>query len=145
MSLQTVKRLAADIFGVGVNKIKITDVKEAEGALTREDVRQLIEKGAVTKRPRQGRRSKEKKKKRGPGSKKGKKSQGKEEWMKKVRSQRRLLRELVSQGVLPKEDKRAIYMKIKGGLFRSKRALVQYLKDNEYISQDYELKKGEKQ
>ena len=50
MTLQTVKRLAADILGVGENKIrfKTEDLKEIEKAMMRKDVRDLINKGSIT-------------------------------------------------------------------------------------------------
>ncbi len=143
MAVGTVRRLAAEILGVGESRvvIKPEGLSEVAGAMTREDVRQLIEKGLISKKPKKGRRKKERKKKRGPGSKKGKRFDEKEEWMKKVRSQRKLLRILVEKNILAKEKKREIYLKIKSGMFRSKRALIQYLKDNELIAQDFDLEK----
>jgi len=147
MAVYTTRRLAADILGVGERRIrfdpeKIADVKNA---MTRVDVEDLIKNKVITVLPKKGRKKKEKKRKRGEGSRKGKaKGSQKKSWMTRVRSQRELLRVLVEKKVLKKEDKRYVYMKIKGGSFRSKKAMVTYLKENELVPEDFELKKGGK-
>lgn len=145
MTITTVRRLAADIFGVGKNKIRISPdgLKEAEGALTRADVQGLIDKGVITKAKFKGRASKKKTKRRGPGSKKGKTSEKKKRWMEKVRAQRKFLVMLLETGALGKEHKRTLYGKIKSGLFRNKRAMLLYLKDNKFVAEDYEPPKKE--
>jgi large subunit ribosomal protein L19e len=147
MAMDTIRRLAADILGIGQNKVRISQegVKEAEKAMTRSDVRELIKKGVITKIRPLGRRKKERRSRRGEGSRRGtaKTRQGdKEVWMTKVRSQRAFLRQLLADGALPKENKRVIYMRIKSGLFRSKRAFLAYLKENGITKQDYEPKKA---
>lgn len=147
MATYTVRRLAADILGVGERRIrfdpdKISDVKNA---MTRIDVEDLIKNKVITVLPVKGRKKKEKKKKKGGGSRKGKpKGKQKEAWMTRIRTQRTLLKKLISSEVLEKENKRYIYLKIKGGAFRSKKAMMTYLKENELIPSDFELKKGEK-
>jgi len=49
MSIVTVRRLAADILGVGENKVWISPEKisEVSSALTRDDVRALIKQGTI--------------------------------------------------------------------------------------------------
>ena len=148
MALPTIKRLAADILGVGVKKIrfKVDQLEEISKAMMRKDVKDLIEKGHIVKlSPKKTKRKidKNKKKRRGHGSKKGSKSDKKEKWMMKVRAQRKLLRFIVETNVLPKEHKRKIYLRIKGGMFRSKRAFLNYLKDAKLIPSDYEIPKEE--
>lgn len=145
MTITTVRRLAADILGVGRNKVRISPdgLKEAEGALTRADVKGLIDKGIVSKAKYPGRASKKKKKRRGHGSRKGKTSEKKERWMEKVRAQRKFLRMLLEGGALDKAEKRQLYGKIKSGIFRNKRALLLYLKDNKLVAADYEPPKKE--
>ncbi|MEM3422428.1 MAG: 50S ribosomal protein L19e [Candidatus Bilamarchaeaceae archaeon] len=148
MTFDTVRRIAADILSVGKKRIRFATDKlsEIKNAMTREDVRNLINKKAITILPKKGRRKKKKRKKRGEGSIKGSKSgkERKKEWMARVRSQRKLLSYLVENNILKKEHKRNIYLKIKGNSFRSKRALLTYLKDNNLIPKDFELKKGDK-
>ncbi len=143
MTIQTVRRLAADIFRVGENKVRINpdSLKEAEGALTRSDVRSLIEKGIVTKAKPLGRASTAKIRRRGHGRRRGSSTQdSKALWMIKVRSQRTFLAMLVTTGAVKKEFKRMLYYKVKSGIFRNKRAMLLYLKDNKMVAADYEPK-----
>ncbi len=143
MTIATVRRLAADILKVGERRVKISPdgLKEAEGALTRSDVKGLIDKGVIKKAKVKGRDSTARKKRRGRGRIKGSFGNQKELWMQKVRAQRRLLSRLVKDGVLPKEHKRSLYGKVKSGIFRNKKAMLLYLQDNGLIPKDYELKK----
>ena len=140
MTILTVRRLAADIMNVGQSRVKISPdgLKEAEGALTRADVRGLIEKGVITKAKAKGRDSTARKKRKGAGRKKGSLGDSKKLWMQKVRSQRKLLAMLIETGVLDKKNKRSLYGKVKSGIFRNKKAMLLYLKDNKYIAKDYE-------
>ncbi|MDD5172097.1 MAG: 50S ribosomal protein L19e [Candidatus ainarchaeum sp.] len=140
MTIATVRRLAADILSVGQNKVKISPdgLKEAEGALTRADVKGLIDKGIVTKLKPQGRASTRRVTRRGRGRRKGITSDSKDVWMDKVRSQRKFLAMMVSTSALRKEAKREIYNKVKSGIFRNKRAMLLYLKDNKFVAADYE-------
>ena len=103
MTLKTVKRMASDILGVGISRIKIRDVSKVKTALTKDDVRGLIKQGLIYVEKATGisrRRAKErheKKKtgqKRGFGSRKGKKGariKEKEQWINKTRKQRKIL------------------------------------------------------
>lgn len=142
MSILSVRRLAADILGVGQLRIWINpdELEEVGKMATRSDVRGLIDKGIVKKMPFAGRLTKPKRKRRSAGSIGGRSaSTGKRLWMAKVRAQRKLLASLVENGTLQNKDKRAVYNKIKSGIFRSKRAMVIYLKENELISADFEV------
>ncbi|MFH1393880.1 MAG: 50S ribosomal protein L19e [Candidatus Micrarchaeota archaeon] len=140
MSMATIRRLAANILNVGERRIWINpgEVEEVKKMATRADVRDLISKGTVKKLPVKGRKKVEKKKRRGKGSKKGTTSgEQKKRWMEKVRAQRRLFAAMVSSGALDQE-KRRIYSRIKSGLFRNKKAMLIYLKENKLIAADYE-------
>jgi|GEM_PF-481017 len=148
MTMGTIRRLAADIMSIGENRVRIKPdgAKEAEKAMTRSDVRDLIQKGIITKVQVKGRRTKERRKRKTIGSRRGSsktRSGGKEAWMDKVRSQRRFLFQLLEEGALEKARKRMIYMRIKSGLFRSKRAMLAYLKEAGMVKQDFEPKKVE--
>lgn len=145
MTIATVRRLAADIFNVGRNKVRISPdgLKEAEGALTRSDVRGLIEKGIITKAKKQGRASTGRTGRTGHGRRKGTPVDAKAVWMQKIRAQRRFLNLILDSGVLKKEAKRGLYGKIKSGIFRNKRAMLLYLKDAELVPRDYEMPKHE--
>jgi large subunit ribosomal protein L19e len=149
MTIATIRRLAAGLMRIGQSKVRFDParVNEADKALTRADVKNLIQSKVITKAPIKGRRKKPDKRRRGAGSKKG--SMGaravqKDLWMAKVRAQRKLLNQLLSDGALPQEHKRKMYGRIKSGLFKSKRALLTYLKEGGLIPKDYEPSKQAK-
>lgn len=145
MAFDTVRRIAADILGVGENRIRFASDKlgEIKNAMMRADVRDLISKKVITVAPKKGRRKKRHRKKHGEGSRKGSKSgkERKKEWMARIRSQRKLLARLVEDKIIRREHKKTVYLKIKGNSFRSKRALIAYLKDNGLVAKDFEFKK----
>lgn len=138
MSVLTVRRLASDLLGVGQNKIRINpaEIKRAGEALTRSDVLALIKDGVVYKLPKQGRRQKEKKKRRHRGSKHGRGTiNQKKEWMKKIRAQRKYLRELLAGNQVNRKFRRELYGKIKSGLFKSKNTMYTYLKEGSMLAE----------
>lgn len=141
MSAPTVKRLAASILGVGVNRIRIKDgeIQRAEDALTREDVRGLLDEGAVYCQRFVGHRTKPLGKKKRAGRRKGTKYSrkgAKETWMEKIRAQRGYLNALFDDGSLKPEYRRQIYLKIKGGAFKGKAAMLIYLKENGMLAKE---------
>ena len=149
MTAKTVKRLAADLLGVGESRVRIKEgeLGRAEEALTREDVRGLIADGAVYALPKKGPRKKPEGRKRSRGSRKGTKHSRKpkkEAWMEKVRAQRKYLEELAKKGEIGPEDRRFIYLKVKGGSFRGKKALYTYLEENGMLKEVKEKKAEEK-
>jgi len=147
MSLVTVKRIASRLLKIGVNKIRIRqeDVPRAKNALTAEDVRSLIKNKVVSSKPCKGvsraraKRKHEQVKKgrrRGMGSRKGKKSSripSKQLWMKKVRSQRKLLKELYDDKIIDSQTRKKIYYMIKGNMFKSKNTMMIYLKEHKMV------------
>jgi large subunit ribosomal protein L19e len=140
MSADTIKRLAADILKVGKNRvrIKMEDYSKAMEALTREDVRGLIADGTVYKERYVGPRSKPPRKNKGTGKRKGKKysrKSAKETWMEKLRAQRKYLEEMLENGEVSGENKRKVYLKIKGGSFRGKKALRTYLEEHGMLNE----------
>lgn len=145
MTIATVRRLAADIFNVGENKVRISPdgIKEAEGALTRGDVRGLIDKGIITKARKEGRASTGRTGRTGHGRRKGHPLDSKAVWMQKVRAQRRFLNMLLDTGVLKNDARRAVYGKVKSGIFRNKKAMLLYLKEAGLVAQNYEPVKAE--
>lgn len=143
MNLEMQKRVAADILGVGEGRVWIDPNRSAEvsTAITRADIRQLIDDGAIEAKPkksssrsraRKRQKQKEKGRQSGPGrrkgSKQGRKSQ-KDEWIDKVRPLRRKLRELRDEDVIDSSQYRDLYKKVKGGAFRSKSHLETFLKN----------------
>lgn len=136
------KRLAAEILGVGVHRIKIDPekVKEIEKMLTKDDIRFAIAQGWIwaekikgTSRVRARKLHEQRKKgrRRGHGSRKGKKTarlDPKREWINKIRAIRKLLRILKAKNIIDRKTYRKAYLMAKGGFFRSRRHLLLWLK-----------------
>lgn len=128
--------------------MKIKQDKEVEEALTREDIKRLINKGLITKIQKKGtsrlgakktREQKKKKRRKGPGSRKGSvgaRKKKKELWMKRIRALRRLLKELRDQGKIEKKTYTKLYLMAKGNMFRSKKHLLNYLKENSLLKSE---------
>lgn len=139
------KRLAGQLLNASKKRIKfdperLADIKEA---ITKTDIRQLIDDKAITKTQEKGvsrarankiKSQKSKGKQKGPGTRKGKRTARaprKETWMNKIRSQRQLLNELKDNENISKETYRSLYKKAKGGFFRSKRHIKIYLDEHD--------------
>lgn len=131
--MKTQKRLAAQILKCGENRIRLNlEDEEVAAAITRDDVRQAIARGAIYKLPIQGTsRVRARKKKiarqkgrsRGHGKRKGAKTARtpkKKKWMKQVRAIRRKLRDLKDSGEIDKKVYRRHYRNTNAGLYRSK-------------------------
>lgn len=132
-SLSNQKRIAAEVLNVGATRVwldpdKLTDIANA---ITREDIRGLIEGGTIKARQAQGisrgrARGNDVKRKKGhktgQGNRKGGKnarSPKKHLWMRKIRAQRRTLRELRDNNTLDRSMYRRMYRKAKGGEYRT--------------------------
>ncbi|MGQ9478577.1 MAG: 50S ribosomal protein L19e [Thermoproteota archaeon] len=133
MGIRTVRRLAADILGVGESRVWIDPgrLEDVENAVTRTDVRRLIKSGVIRKRPSstpsRG-RVRERGSRRGPGSRKGAKgARLGVTWVEKVRAQRRILKSLRDRGVISRRLYRKLYLMVKGGAFPSRRSLLQHV------------------
>ena len=143
MKLNLKKRLAAEILKVGVNRVWIdpTRIADVSAAITRQDIRELINLGIIRAKPEHGisrgrfrKRSIKRKKgrRRGVGSRKGAKRARlpkKTRWIRTVRPLRFRLRELKKEGVIGPGEYRRLYNMIKGGAFRSKAHLETYLRE----------------
>ena len=144
MNLKNQKRLAASILNVGVNRVWLNPeaLDDLEVAITRDEIRKLIHDGAI-KALRENAQSKgrtraltaKKKAKRriGPGSRKGKKFSvvsRKERWMARIRAQRKKLRDLKDRRIIAVKTYRNLYMKAKGGEFRSIAEMERYINEN---------------
>jgi len=149
MDVSFQKRLASEVLGVGLDRVWIdpTKIKEVAEALTKDDIRDLIKRGIIRKLPIKGqsraraRELHEKRKKgrrRGPGSRKGKataRNDPKRDWINRVRAQRELIRELKEKGLIDNKLYRDLYMKVKGGFFKSRRHILLYLEQKGLLKQ----------
>ncbi|MBN1896675.1 MAG: 50S ribosomal protein L19e [Candidatus Aenigmarchaeota archaeon] len=140
------KRLAAKILKISPRRVKMSQNKDIEESLTRSDVRHLIVKGLITKKQKKGTTRVEAREKlvqkkkgrssgrgRGKGTKYSKVTQ-KELWMKTVRAQRKLLKELRDNGQITTETYGLLYRRSKGGDFRNKNHMLSYLKENSLMT-----------
>jgi large subunit ribosomal protein L19e len=145
MDLKTQKRMAAEIMKCGGTRVRMTASKEVEDALTRQDIRDLIKKGLITKVQKKGTsRAKAKKiltqKKRGrrssTGKRKGKwgaRNPSKALWIRKVRPLRERLRMLRDTGQLEVSDFRKTLLRVKGGYYRNMKHMMLQLKEKELL------------
>ena len=139
--LRAQRRLAADVLDVGESRVWFDPDEQAEiaGAITREDVRQLVDEGTIraenAKSNSRG-RARERARKRdyghqtGPGNRKGKaggRENEKRAWTKTIRAQRKRLRALRDDGTLTPTQYRDCYDKARGGEFDSVRDLENYI------------------
>ena len=138
MSIQ--RNLAAKILKCGIEKVWIDPKNEkVKQAITRRDVRRFIKEGIIKKIPAKKAKKREGKGQQKIGSRKGSllsRLGKKTDWLKVVRPQRRLLRELKEKKQLKPLAYRKIYKMIKGNAFRSRAHLLSYLKDKELLEDE---------
>ena len=140
----TQKRLAAKILKCGVGRVwidpspkKISATKVFQ-AITRSDIRGFISDDIIKKRPEKKRTKNLPKRQQRKGSIKGAKGARigkKNDWFKKIRPQRRMIKELKNTNSLKPGAYRMLYMKVKGGMFRSKAHLQLYLDDKKLLEE----------
>jgi large subunit ribosomal protein L19e len=147
MNLKVQKRLAAQILNCSPGRVtfdndRLEDIKQA---ITKRDLKLLIGDGAITRKPgnftskvrarklalqkRKGRRD-------GPGSRKGKfaaRFKPKRTWMNLLRVQREFLKLLLEKKIITRQAYRELYLKSKGGYFRSKRHIKLYLQEHDEL------------
>jgi large subunit ribosomal protein L19e len=142
--LSTQKRLAADVLDVGTSRIWLDPNEQGEiaEAITREDVRELVEQGIIRADEPSGNsrgRARKRNEKRaaghrsGPGTRKGKagaRSDPSDEYRNSIRALRRRLRELRDDGTLAPAQYQQLYRMASGGEFDSVRRLEAYIQDN---------------
>lgn len=144
MKLNFQKKLAGKVLSSSTKRVKFdTDrLEDIKQAITKSDVKSLISDGAITEiaarsnsrgraRKRQLQRSKGLQK--GPGKRQGKagaRAPRKETWVKKIRVQRRFLKELKDTALIGTTAYRNLYMKAKGGFFRSKNHIKIYMTEH---------------
>lgn len=145
MQLKTQKRLAAHVMKCSEKRVifdqdRLADIKEA---ITKTDIRSLVHDKVIKEKPlrstskagaRKNASQKRKGNQKGPGSRKGKKTARfpkKTAWMNKIRVQRRFLKELKEKDALSEKNYQMLYLKAKGGFFRSRRHIKLYIEEHE--------------
>ncbi|MCK4717307.1 MAG: 50S ribosomal protein L19e [Thermoplasmata archaeon] len=141
MDLRPKRRMAADVLGCGVNRVYIdpSAMEEVYEAVTKEDIRFLVngglikakqKKGISRGRARHAAQQKKKGKRIGPGSRKGSKYARltkKQRWIRVIRPIRASLREMREDGSIDSSTYREFYMLAKGGVFKDKTHLKAHL------------------
>ncbi|MEM0111188.1 MAG: 50S ribosomal protein L19e [Candidatus Parvarchaeota archaeon] len=137
--MKTQRRLASEILGVGAGRVWMdpSKYKDIKGALTKEDINNLINKGVIKRRnenfqsrgrSRDLRVRKAKNRGKGMGSRKGKAgARSSFDWRYKVRALRKELRAQLKAGNIDKKAFRKLYVKIKGNSFHSVSHLRNYI------------------
>ena len=142
--LSAQKRLAADVLDVGKSRVWFDPERQGDiaDAITREDVRELVDEGAIQPKDAKGNsrgRARERAEKRsyghrtGQGTRKGKaggRQSEKDDWQSRIRAQRRRLRELRDEGEIDAGAYRSLYDQAAGGEFDSVADLERYIEEN---------------
>lgn len=159
MKLKSQKQLASRALGISPKRIKFQiktseDKKEFSEIISRENIRELVQDGKIktynvrgNSRTRANKIAAQKKKGRqmGHGSRKGTANarlKDKTKWIVKLRSMRKLLRDMKEEGKLETSVYRDLYRKAKGNFFRNKKHIMLYIKQHD-LAQKVESKKME--
>ena len=143
--LKSQRRLAAQILKIGQNRVGIDPerIEDAEGAITRDEVRKLVHEGTIRSKPEQGisrgrgrilHLKKKKGRRSGAGSRTGSphaRISKKEAWMSKIRALRKRLRLLKAKKIIPEGEYGKLYRMAGSGRFESVADLERYLKAHE--------------
>lgn len=143
MDLSSQKRIAVEILKCGADRVYFDSehLDQIKEAITKQDMRELINANVVQKKPIKGisrvranktLKQRRKGRRQGAGARKGKKTarlSGKDAWMAKIRAQRKFLKGIKDKNMVSIKTYRNLYLKSKGGFFRSVRHIKYYMKD----------------
>jgi large subunit ribosomal protein L19e len=147
MNLSVQKRIASDVLSCGTNRVWL-DTERAEEismAITREDVRKLVHRGLIKKKPekatsrvraRKNALQRRKGRRRGYGKRKGTASarvSRKSRWMQRIRPLRKELKKMRDSRYVERTVYRKLYRMAKGGAFRSVAHLRTYVEEHQLI------------
>ena len=144
MNLSVQKRIAADVMNCGMHRVWLDTERSEEisMAITREDIRKLVHRGLIKKKPekaisrvRARKRLLQKKKgrRKGQGKRKGTANARypkKERWIKRIRPLRRELKNMRDSRYIERNTYRKLYRMAKGGMFRSVSHLKTYMEEH---------------
>jgi large subunit ribosomal protein L19e len=148
--LSNQKRIASEVLDCGVNRVWMDPEAAAEiaVAITRADIRELVEAGSIKAVPVKGvsrgrARIRDAKRKyghrKGHGKRKGKqgaRNPRKEQWMKKIRALRKELKQMREDCSLDRSTYCKVYRKAKGGEYRSVAHLKSHLESQKLIKHE---------
>jgi ribosomal protein L19E len=143
MKERRAKEIASQFLNAGISRIRFlpSAIEEIKKALTRSDIKKLIEEKKIFVVPKKQKMKKERKKK---GVKKGTaKARRSVRWEDRVRAQRRLLKRLKKEGKITNETFKKVYKLIKSGNFASKASMLTFLKDQKLLVEEAKEEKAE--
>ena len=140
MNLRSKRRLAADVLGVGADRIILDPEAQdlIQDAITRSTIRGLVGLGAIKVKPEKGisrgraKAREARRHARGHGSLKGSmhsRTGKKEAWKRKVRALRWRLKVARDRGDVSKEIYKKLYRQVKGGQIRGIKHLYELMKE----------------
>lgn len=132
MNLKKKKELAARTLGVGKKRIVFLQprLSETKEAITKQDIRDLKQEGAIAVKEIKGRKKNIKKKaKKSPGNIRKKVNKRKQEYVIMTRKLRGYVAELKKRGELSQEEVVEIRKRIRNRIFRSKANLRSYVEE----------------
>ncbi len=130
MNLRNKKELAARTLKIGKSRIVFIDSRkdEIKEALRKDDIRDLVESGAIVVKEIKGKKKIEKKKKgKGPGNIRKKVNKRKQEYVIMTRKLRGYSKEMFTQGKITKDELKEIRKRIRNRMFRSKAHLKSHI------------------
>ncbi len=133
MQITNQKRIAARLLKCGVNRVWINPsfVDQVASAVQTDDIREFIDEGWIKAKPVKGTsrvrararlEQKKKGRRKGQGTRSGSsnaRNPRKNRWMRTIRSQRRVLKELREEETIEPSQYRRYYLNAKGGSYRS--------------------------
>ncbi|MBS3176140.1 50S ribosomal protein L19e [Candidatus Woesearchaeota archaeon] len=148
MQLNVQRRLAARILKCSPLRVRFDEnrLDEIKESITKVDLRRLVNDNAIQKIQKKGisharanyiKKQRQKGRRKGLGSRKGLKTArtpSKREWMNRIRLQREFLYLLREKGHVTGPLFRELYLKAKGGYFRSKRHIKLYLEEHNLVA-----------
>ncbi len=149
MDLKNQRRVAAELLKCGECRVWIDPnrTEDVADAITRSDVRTLINSGTIAAKQKRGvsraranylKEQKRKGRRTGHGSRRGGKharKPSKEIWMQTIRPIRRRLKELRDSGAIDTRTYRKYYLRAKGGMFKSRPHLESHLKTEDVLKE----------
>jgi large subunit ribosomal protein L19e len=149
MDVSTQRRIAAAVLDCGIDRVCVDpeNLEKVKMAITKDDIRLLINDGIIVKKQEKGISSARKKevqeqkrkgKRKGPGSRRGAKgarTPKKEKWMNTIRPLRTLLKELRENEKIERSSYRKLYRMAKGGAFRSRNHMKLYMKEHGILAE----------
>ncbi len=142
--LKTQRRLAATVLRCSPHRISLdpTRLEDIKEAITKVDIAELINEGVITRAPIQGiSRGRARAlhaqrvlgRRQGPSTRKGTSNARfpkKTIWIRSLRAQRSLLKQLRAKGSISSETFKGLYQKSKGNFFRSRRHIRVYIDEH---------------